>query len=211
MGACCSCCGAGDDGEMEAKELELQQREARKALSISKKMSAPTVRTNDRSATGNGLALVSVSLDQDAAYWEWHISIAGGSVVDNILFGVSSRKDQKFFESKDEEKSSQDEDPCQANGTQWMRCVEVRDGDVVGIAMQQSDLPMLQLMLNGEILHLSSINRFKGIVYPSILLPAQSDDDSTKLSVDFVPSEEEFKFSAPGAKYVPIMVARSIV
>lgn len=90
-----------------------------------------------------------------------------------------------------------------------MRAVEVGNGDVVGVAMQQSDLPMLQFTLNGETLHISSINRFKGVVYPAIYLPHKNNEDS--LAASFVSSEGEFKYPSPGSKFGPILVARSIV
>lgn len=90
-----------------------------------------------------------------------------------------------------------------------MRSVEVVDGDVVGIAVQQSDLPMLQFTLNGELLHLSSINRFKGIVFPGIYLPHSRGE--IEMRVSFVFSEDQFKFQSPGSKFGPLIVARSIV
>ena len=53
-----------------------------------------------------------------------------------------------------------------------MRPIDVENGDVIGVAVQQSDFPMVQFSLNGESLHLSAINRFRGTVYPAIYLPA---------------------------------------
>jgi hypothetical protein len=57
--------------------------------------------------SGNGLALVGCSIEQDAAYWEWQIErigAGGGSVDDDEnekanapKFGVATKKDQKFY------------------------------------------------------------------------------------------------------------------
>lgn len=58
--------------------------------------------------SGNGLALVGCSIEQDAAYWEWQIErTSGGSADDGDdddddddnapKFGVATRKDQKFY------------------------------------------------------------------------------------------------------------------
>jgi hypothetical protein len=101
MGICCSCCGSGsgDDG---AKEMELQAQKSRKALDISTKMSAPTITRASSNTngviTGTGLALAGVPIEQDAAYWEWHIQIDGKEKhIGTIMFGVSSKKDSKFY------------------------------------------------------------------------------------------------------------------
>jgi hypothetical protein len=89
-----------------------------------------------------------------------------------------------------------------------MRKVEVENGDVVGIAIQQSDLPMVQFFKNGEPLHESAVNRFRGTVYPAICLPESTADT---LKVSPVVAEEDFKGMSPGPKFGPIIVARSIV
>lgn len=94
------------------------------------------------------------------------------------------------------------------NGTKWMRKVEVQNDDIVGVAVQQSDLPMIQFFLNGEPLHESAVNRFRGTVYPAICLPESAEET---LKVDVVVAEEKFKRMSPSARFGPIIVARSIV
>lgn len=71
--------------------------QAQKALTISAKMSAPTVRIDKSTISGVGLALVGTALEQDAAYWEWHIKLPPREHVDTILFGVTQKKDRKFY------------------------------------------------------------------------------------------------------------------
>ena len=69
-------------------------------------MSAPTVKIAEEGTvlTGHGLALVATALEQDAAYWEWHISLPARKHVDTILFGVTGKKDRQFYqEQKDHE------------------------------------------------------------------------------------------------------------
>ena len=100
------------------------------------------------------------------------------------------------------------------NGTDWMRKIEVQDGDVVGVAVQQSDLPMVQFLLNGEVLHESAINRFRGTVYPSLYLPkvaitSESESESS-VTVDLVLDEAKFQQMSPGPRFGPVIVARSI-
>lgn len=89
-----------------------------------------------------------------------------------------------------------------------MRKVEVENGDVVGVAVQQSDLPMIQFFLNGEPLHDRAVNRFRGNVYPSICLPASVKG---KLIVHLVLDESDFRQKSPGERFGPVIVARSIV
>lgn len=88
-----------------------------------------------------------------------------------------------------------------------MRKVEVQNGDVVGVAVQQSDLPMLQFFHNGEPMYDISVNRFRGTVYPSICLPKSAKE----LQVTAVLLESNFAHMSPAAKFGPIIVARSIV
>ena len=204
--------------------------------------------------SGNGLALVGCSIEQDAAYWEWQIErTSGGSADDGDdddddnapKFGVATRKDQKFYRAlqaaeidgessrrriwwlslyalrkmcpflfrhfscshimcslltpvpKDNEMSGDD-------GTALMRSVSVRDGDTVGVAVQQSDLPMIQFLLNGEPLHEIAINRFRGSVFPAIYVR-----EGIKAEVVF--DEDNFKELSPHARFGPLIAARGII
>lgn len=251
MGCCCSCCGSGDDGGAEdAKEMELQAQRARKALSVSAKMSAPTItKARNGGISGQGLALVGVVIEQDAAYWEWHMTTSTPqTTMEKVLFGVASKKDPEFYkELKDKVQPEEGTrlylggenlcselriltflfaclddpgTPSQVNGTQWMRQIDVENGDVIGVAVQQSDLPMVQFTLNGEALHMSAINRFRGSVYPAIYLPlakekAGEDGDTGVVAPEIVASlvvdEASFKHTSPGQRFQPLIVARSIV
>jgi hypothetical protein len=94
-------------------------------------------------------------------------------------------------------------------GTDLMRKIEIQDGDVVGVAVQQSDLPMVQFLLNGDVLHESAINRFRGMVYPSLHLPKATSESSVK--ADLVLDEAKFQQMSPGPRFGPVIVARSIV
>lgn len=102
--------------------------------------------------------------------------------------------------------------PSQVNGTQWMRRIDVENGDVIGVAVQQSDLPMVQFTLNGESLHISAINRFRGMVYPAIFLPEiMTEEETSSITATLVVDERDFKHKSPGPRFGPVIVARSIV
>ena len=72
---------------------------------------------------------------------------------------------------------------------------------------QQSDLPMVQFLLNGEPMHEHAINRFRGLVYPSIYLP-ESDEE---IQIQLVMNENEFRKMSPHARFGPVIVARGLI
>lgn len=94
----------------------------------------------------------------------------------------------------------------EANGTALMKKINVSDGDVVGIAVQQNDLPMVQFTVNGEPRHDLAVNRFRGTVFPSIYLP-----ENEGLAVRLVFDEASFKQLAPNVRFGPVIVARGLL
>jgi hypothetical protein len=87
-----------------------------------------------------------------------------------------------------------------------MRKIKVSSGDTIGIAVQQSDLPMVQFLLNGEPLNDFAVNRFRGLVYPSVFLP-----ENDGLSVQLVFNENDFQELTPHARFGPLLVARGLI
>jgi hypothetical protein len=107
MGGCCSCCTDASEEAAAARETEMAAQQSAKSLVISSEMSAPTLKIEEGNVvlTGHGLALVATALEQDAAYWEWHISLPARKHVDTILFGVTSKKDQQFYRDQQQGKN----------------------------------------------------------------------------------------------------------
>ncbi|KAL3810502.1 hypothetical protein ACHAXA_005644 [Cyclostephanos tholiformis] len=184
---------------------------------ISRAMSSPTIRIRGggREVSGYGLALGMVPVEQDAAYWEWHVAMPPGTkrrsshddaremeedVVDDdddddddgesfhdvgvddddddpyaLKFGVATRKDRAFYvnlENGDDGGDRESDDRVVDDGTALMRPIsDLRHGDVIGVAVQQSDLPMIQILHNGEPLSRCTISRFRGTVYPAVYIP----------------------------------------
>ena len=250
MGSCCSCCGSDDEnggGRGGETEMTANVDQDHKSLSISKSMSSPGIQVDGRlTVSGSGLALAAIPIEQDAAYWEWHLNDISSSHIDTIMFGVASRKDRKFYQNlhnmkkkneqqangdaaaengdggdhdddehvDDDDEDNHDDDtrPSEKFGTNWMRKVEgIQSNDVIGVAVQQSDLPMIQFLLNGELLHELAINRFRGTVYPSIYMPSSKQDEEGPVKVSLVLAESQFKQMSPNARFGPVIVARSIV
>uniref|UniRef100_A0A7S2SGK5 SPRY domain-containing protein n=1 Tax=Eucampia antarctica TaxID=49252 RepID=A0A7S2SGK5_9STRA len=216
MGGCCSCFGTKETGNQET-EMTSRSNGAESngvsSLTIARHMTAPSVEIeNARILKGSGLALVGVTVEQDAAYWEWHVESLkedGPPLEDDedpsnaLMFGVATMKNPKFYRAM---ALNEDSDTSNAeDGTALMKPItELRDGDTVGVAVQQSDLPMIQFFLNGEPLHELAINRFRGAVYPSIYM---REGFKTRLVLD----ENEFKEMSPHARFGPLIAARGII
>ena len=183
---------------------------------------------------------------KDAAYWEWHVHLPGlprhpdndsddeefddvqmngsdksseGEEEDPyaIKFGVATRKDRKFYQSLEHVEEEGDETSSRDDGTFLMRPIsKLRHGDVIGIAVQQSDLPMIQMLLNGEPLMECTINRFRGTVYPSLYIPPGAGGEGDRLedegiTLTAVFDEDNFKEMSPHARFSPLLVARGII
>lgn len=249
MGGCCSCCGldgisGGKYGNLTGSGREgVTEMTSRNSASgipppthgLSRAMSAPTIQIQGNRILGSGLSLARIPVEQDAAYWEWHVSHPGSGCPatsddegedsdgfqdvrveeDNdpyaVKFGVATRKDRNFY------KSLENEEECREDGTFLMRPIPgLRDGDVVGVAVQQSDLPMIQLLLNGEPLMQCTINRFRGTVFPAAYIPPGAggegerlEDEGISLVAEF--DEDNFKEMSPHARFGPLIAARGII
>ena len=100
MGGCCCCfVGSGGESGTATSEMEMKAKKTAKAMAIAKHMSAPTIRVSGESSaiSGSGLALVGIALEQDHAYWEWHIELPPKVHLDTVLFGVTTKKTNKFY------------------------------------------------------------------------------------------------------------------
>jgi len=188
---------------------------ADRVLTIARNMSSPSVKIDDMVLLGTGLALVGVSVEQDAAYWEWHVELcrmdgsdhsidkSGDDESSALSFGVATKKNSAYFRSLD--KSEENMNDPKYNGTELMKSiVGLQDGDTVGIAVQQSDLPMIQFLVNGEPLHELAINRFRGVIYPSVFLRK-----GMKVTGAF--HEDEFKEMSPHIRFGPLIAARGLI
>ena len=199
--------------------------------------------------SGSGLALAKIPIEQDAAYWEWHVDLPGlprhpddngdenddedrmhsvnmDEDTDNndeddpyaLKFGVATRKDRHFYKSLENVEEEGDEASSRDDGTVLMRPIaNLRHNDVIGVAVQQSDLPMIQFLLNGEPLPECTINRFRGTVYPAVYIPPGAaeggdridDDEGISLTAEF--DEDHFREMSPHARFGPLLAARGIL
>lgn len=159
--------------------------------SINPEMSAPTIQTSIDSSDevkGHGLALVDVTVEQDRAYWEWRIRIDSDTASTSYpMFGVSNKRNAKFYQILSESTL-----PPQKHGTKFMvEFPNLSDGDVIGIVVKQSEIPMIQLYLNGVVQEDLVVTRFRGTVYPSIFLP---ECTAGSMNAKFLYREDQFAF-----------------
>ncbi len=219
MGVCLSCLKS--KLKSSEKETELTEQDAPTAsftFVISRKMSSPSVNFHGDGLTlsGDGLALVDVSIEQDAAYWEWHVTAEDSKMGTDenadedffseetaLKFGCATRKNRQFYETL--EMHENDDEANFDDGTKLMRAIpNIQDGDTIGVACQQSDLPMVQFLLNGEPLHEIAISRFRGMVFPSVLV-------REGFRVKFVWNEDEFKELSPHVRFGPLIPERGLI
>ena len=218
MGQCVSAilnCLQKKGGEPSETELANVAAEKAKLMGIDANMSAPGIQIWENTmCKGSGLALVGVPVEQDAAYWEWHILLdegydnsqdddqeAGGKYP--VKVGVSTEKNKDFYQML--QAGDDGEDKIDDDGTKFMHGItNLKEDMVIGVAVQYSDLPMIQFFINGE--YYESINRFRGTVYPSIYLRG-CDGVSARLVV----GENELRHKPPSGKYGPLMMASRLV
>lgn len=192
--------GSTDNSTREASELSSVTQHH----SINIDMSAPSITiTSDlkNEVCGTGLALADVPVEQDRTYWEWQIKMAIPNMSSKLelMFGVSNKRNTKFYEILAESTI-----PSSKHGTKFMSSLpNLKDGDVVGVLVQQSEVPMIQLYLNGD--HTGQISKFRGTVFPSIYLPPGS------ASATFLYSTDQFVNGPPRPGFEPLMAERSIM
>ena len=126
---------------------------------------------------GSGVAYTSTAIEQDAAYWEVIVETAGP-----FRIGVARALKGGALAGSigDEEKS-------------WALAsasCECSDGDVIGIAFGQAELPNLRFYRNGEELPKAEVQRVRGAVHPAVSVAG-----ATKLRCVF--DESQFKHEPP--------------
>ena len=209
MGQCCSFMGKfiplRSALEMGSTEDELLSGETMPQVhSMDVDMSAPTITIGGEiknEVNGYGLALAEVSAEPDRAYWEWRVKVPNPPAT--LMFGVSNKRNAKFYEIMAESTV-----PPETQGTKFMCAVpNLNDGDVVGVAMQQSELPMIQLYLNGEVCD-AQVSRFRGTVYPSVYVP---QCDAGSISATFLYRDDQFIHGPPSEGFETLIAERSLM
>jgi len=204
MGQCCSCVGrAMGNSDTTASDEIMDGESVLTVHSIDVGMSAPSIRTsNGNEIAGHGLALADVPVEQERAYWEWRVKSNQTDCV-AVMFGVSNKRNSKFFEILAESSI-----PPEKHGTKFMCNISTLiDGDVIGVVVQQSEIPMIQLYVNGELRDGGQVSRFRGTVFPSVYLPT----GSAEISAIFLYREDQFIHGPPSPGLDPLIAERSLM
>ena len=185
--------------DIEADDVPTQQ-----VHSVDAGMSAPSINVANElgnEISGHGLALIDCPVEQDRAYWEWRVKISnpGGT---SLMFGVSNKRNAKFYEILAESTV-----PPAKHGTKFMGPVMLNDGDVLGVVVNQSELPMIQFYLNGDkVQDGGEVSRFRGTVYPSIFIP-----EGSSVSALLLYGEDQFLHGPPNSSFTPLIAERSLM
>ena len=191
----------------ETTDESLLENSIPQVHSINPEMSAPSIEVaNDlgNEVKGYGLALTDVSVEQESCYWEWRVRTGDDSTRSaiTVMVGVSNRRNAKFYEIL-----ASSSVPPQQHGTKFMcTASDLKDGDIIGVVVQQSELPMIQLYVNGEIESGLQVTRFRGTVYPSIYLP-----EGANTSASFLYTDEQFVHGPPAPQFQPLIAERSLM
>jgi hypothetical protein len=154
--------------------------------------------TNTYTIEGHGTALGSCSLDCDTGYWEVHI----GKNPKGIQIGVVR------FNSK---KPTSLEAPMDGKGEgvtpSWcLSDTELKEGDVVGVCWDQTDLPMLSFCLNGNLIATGSVTRIRPA---NDVCPAVSVEEGSSCEIVF--DGNHFLKPCPSSKFTMIVCATSLI
>lgn len=155
---------------------------------------------NRFNVSGRGVALGSCPLDCDTARWE----VVVGKNSQDLQIGVK-RYNPKIKCDLNNNLDSATEDK---ESPAWLlQGVDLKEGDVVGVYWDQTDLPMLSFTVNGNYVSNASINRIRPSteIYPAVSLGSQGGGCS------FVFDESGFKHKSISSKFQMIICSSSLI
>jgi hypothetical protein len=209
MGSCLSSClnsskdkktnkGSGGNGDVvlsSTTNVACMVKLGPKGTQIKSKLKNET---NTYSIEGHGTAVGSCSLDCDTGYWEVHV----GKNPNGIKIGVVR------YNSK---KPTSLEEPMVGGGEgvtpSWcLSETELKEGDVVGICWDQTDLPMLSFYINGNLNVTGSVTRIRPA---NEICPAVSVEEGSSCEIVF--DGNHFLKPCPSSKFTMIVCATSLI
>jgi len=151
------------------------------------------VETVEQSGTvtvkGEGTAFADTVIEQDAAYWEVKVIDVGGT------YRVGVAKDGMNLEAQ-----------IGDNQSSWglsSTSTPMQEGDVIGVAFGQDDLPNLRFFVNGNSIDTASVMRVRGEVYPALSVAGSA-------ALAFVFKPEHFAH-IPAGRHTEIRPARRML
>jgi hypothetical protein len=202
MGQCCSCFRSrGGNSQATQNGIEMETHETNSCMCKSGKAgSGVTVSPKQNedgtfSVSGNGSMIGSCALDCDTAYWEVII----GKNPSGCKLGVTrhSKVDNNL------------ERGLIANETTWLFDESkhvLKEGDVVGLYWDQTDLPMLSFTVNGMQVPACAVSRVRPA---QEIFPVVSVAGDSVLEVSF--NATNFKTPPKSRKFSMIICATQLI
>lgn len=161
---------------------------------------------NGFNVVGPGIVLGSCPLDCDTARWEviiQHLDPNCEGEAHATQIGV-----MRFNAKKNVDlcKSLEDYGENSDTPSWWLKGINVKEGDVIGVYWDQTDLPMLSFTRNGQLLGQSCINRIRP---SSEIFPAVSLSGSSSVTIVF--DDDGFRFPPLASKFKMILCSASII
>lgn len=155
---------------------------------------------NTYTVEGSGTVVGSCSLDCDTGYWEIHC----GKNPQGIKIGVvrfNNKKPTSLEEQMDGKGDGVTPSWCFDDPT-----IQLKEGDVIGVCWDQTDLPMLSFCLNGNLLPTGAVTRIRPAVD---ICPAISLQEGS--TCDIVFDGNYFLKPPPSSKFTMIVCATSLI
>mmetsp|Transcript_30039 Transcript_30039/g.32729 ORF Transcript_30039/g.32729 Transcript_30039/m.32729 type:complete len:234 (-) Transcript_30039:274-975(-) len=166
---------------------------------------------NSTELTGSGTILGSCPLDCDTGRWEVHI-VKGITSTDQLQVGI-----KRFYKHVSPDNllvTLEQGNEAKNNETIAYYLSDskltLKENDVIGVYWDQTDLPMLQFSLNGELLFSVSVNRIR----PSNDMYVAVSLDGSKTSngvFKIVFNEDEFKYPTIANKFKMIICSTKLI
>mmetsp|Transcript_22336 Transcript_22336/g.68943 ORF Transcript_22336/g.68943 Transcript_22336/m.68943 type:complete len:202 (-) Transcript_22336:2317-2922(-) len=199
---CLFSCDDEDDEPMAETEVE---------LSATRKGSQ--VRLEGGEVHGSGTVFADAAIHQDAAYWEVKIIKNGGRIVWGISRDIERDALNAALSIKEGEDSACVLDSANLDPTSnpdpedeapHSGIMVLNTNDVLGVYVQQSDLPMVQFYCNGQEIPETAVNRFRGLMYPCVSVMG-----GAIVKVTF--NEESWEYPPAQKKYQAMMKAQELI
>lgn len=183
--------------------------------------------TNEPLIKGQGVALLSIPLEQDSAYLELHVRKSGAFTVGvsravsdaqvlaegPVAWGLEVEPAQLCPPSESEsDAEAAGPAPVEVPDSEGRSIpVQAKAGDVIALLFSQSSFPMLSFRINDRALEGKSVERVRGLVYPAIHLKAAQGQQENGPCVSFALHEDDWAFKPPSSRYLPVMESRDMI
>eukprot|EP00981_Chlorochromonas_danica_P011602 scaffold4140_cov178-Ochromonas_danica.AAC.15 len=197
----CHCCKATkEDGECEIELSNVTNSNLICKIGLKGERVKTVVREdNTIDVSGSGICLGSCSLDGDVGRWEVVVSKGVQEVAVGLL---RARKNQL----PDLSKSLSDYKDHETSQAWLLDPSFLKEGDVVGVYYDQTDMPMVTFTINHEIVAAATIHRIRpsNDIYPAVSVSGQGQ-------VKVIFDESAFRYPSLSPKFRMVLSSTSLL